>query len=234
MNVLAVVHGADAPPGSFGHVVEERGHRLETWSVAWGTPPPRPVDGYGAVMLFGGAMHADEEQYHPWLREEHLFIEQLLDRRVPLLGVCLGAQLVAKAAGATVRRAAEPEIGWVDVELTGDAASDPVFAELPARFSAFQWHYYAFDVPAGARELARSSVCPQAFRLGDAAWGVQFHPEVTREIVASWVDESPEELPVPAEEFLAGTDRYIADWLDLGRSLCGAFVRVAERVSVPA
>ncbi len=232
MNVLAVVHGANAPPGSFEDVVAERGHRLEAWSLAWGTPPPRPVDDYGAVMLFGGAMHADEEHCHPWLREEHFFIERLLDLHVPLLGVCLGAQLVAKAAHAQVFRAGEPEIGWVDVELTEEAAGDPVFAALPQRFPAFQWHYYAFDVPAGACELARSSVCPQAFRLGDAVWGVQFHPEVTAEIVRSWVDEAPEEVPGDVEDFLAASDRHMSGWLDLGRSLCDAFVTAAERVVI--
>ena len=232
MNVLAVVHGANAPPGSFADVVAERGHRLETWSLAWGTPPPRPVDGYGAVLLFGGAMHADEEAYHPWLRDEHFFIERLLDLHVPVLGVCLGAQLVAKAAHASVYPASEPEIGWVEVELTEEAADDPVFAELPQRFHAFQWHYYAFDLPAGACELARSRVCSQAFRLGDAAWGVQFHPEVTREVVGSWADESPDEVPGTVAGFLAEADQHMDEWLDFGRSLCGAFVTAAERVAI--
>jgi GMP synthase (glutamine-hydrolysing) len=234
VNVLAVVHGANAPPGSFADVVAERGHRLETWSLAWGTPPPRPVDDYGAVLLFGGAMHADEEHFHPWLREEHLFIERLLDLHVPVLGVCLGAQLVAKAAHAPVSPASEPEIGWVEVELTEDARDDPVFSELPQRFHAFHWHYYAFDLPAGAGELARSSVCTQAFRLGDAAWGVQFHPEVTLDIVSSWVEESPEEVPGNVEELLVETKTRIEDWTELGRSLCGAFVTAAERVAIPA
>ena len=231
MNVLAVVHGADAPPGSFGNVVKERGHTLDTWAIDSGT---QPADEYGAVMLFGGAMHADQEAHHPWLREEDVFIRQLLDRRVPLLGVCLGAQLVAKAAGAPVYPASEPEIGWMDVELTGEAAGDPVFAELPARFPAFQWHRYAFEVPAGGHELARSRVCSQAFRLGDAAWGVQFHPEVTREIVAGWVEESPDELPGTAEEFLADVDGRIDEWVRFGRSLCDAFVTAAERIAVTA
>ena len=230
MNVLAVVHGANCPAGSFADVVAERGHRLDIWSMAWGTPPPRPVDDYGAVLLFGGAMHADQEAHHPWLREEHLFIERLLDLRTPLLGVCLGAQLVAKAAGATVYPAGEPEIGWCEVELTDAAADDPVLAGVPRRFPAFQWHHYAFDLPAGSCELARSRTCPQAFRLGDAAWGVQFHPEVTGEIVASWIDEAPGEAP---EGLAAESAQRIDGWISLGRSLCGAFVTAAERVSAP-
>jgi GMP synthase (glutamine-hydrolysing) len=234
VNVLAVVHGANAPSGSFADVVAERGHRLETWSLAWRTPPPRPVDEYGAVLLFGGAMHADQEGSHPWLRDEHFFIERLLDLHVPLLGVCLGAQLVAKAAHAPVYPATEPEIGWVEVELTEEATDDPVFAELPRRFHAFQWHYYAFDLPAGASELARSLVCSQAFRLGDAAWGVQFHPEVTRELISSWAEESPEEVPGGVAGFLAEADQRLDEWLRFGQSLCGAFVVAAERVAISA
>jgi len=230
VNVLAIIHGADAPPGSFGEVVRERGHRIETWSAASGTPLPEA--GFDAVMLFGGAMHADQEAHHPWLLDEHAFIERLLDARIPTLGVCLGAQLMAKAAGAVVAPATEPEIGWLEVELADSAAADPVFAPLPRCFEAFQWHFYAFEVPAGGHELARSRVCPQAFRLGDAAWGVQFHPEVTREIVASWAGNSPDEVPGTVEEFLAEADARIEEWERLGRSLCGAFVEVAERVAV--
>jgi len=229
MNVLAVVNGADAPPGTFGDVVTGRGHGLDTWHIATEPAPPRPADEYGAVLLMGGAMHADQEAEHPWLHDERALIERLLDRETPLLGVCLGAQLAAKAAGARVAPAAAPEIGWCEVELTAEAAGDPVLGVLPERFPAFQWHFYGFEVPAGGRELARSPVCAQAFRLGRAAWGVQFHPEVTREIVARWVREAPEELPGPPDALLAETERRIEVWERLGRALCDAFVQVAER-----
>jgi len=233
MNVLAVVHGANVPPGVFGEEVEERGHCLETWSLAWGTPPPRPIDDYAAVLVFGGAMHADQDELHPWLREETLFIQRLLDLHVPLLGVCLGAQLIARAAHAPVRPACEPEVGWLEIELTEEAAEDPIFSRLPERFLAFQWHFYEHGLPAGARELARSRVCTQAFRLGDAAWGVQFHPEVTREVIECWIGESPEEVPCPLEELRAQTDRHLEAWQAIGRTLCGAFVETAERAAVP-
>ena len=232
MNVLAVVHGASVPAGLFGDEAERRGHRVDEWSLAWGTPPPLPVDGYGAVMIFGGAMHADQDDRHPWLREESLLIQCLLDQHVPLFGVCLGAQLIAQAAHAPVRAMHEPEVGWFDVELTETARDDPVLTALPAAFPSFQWHYYAFSLPAGARELARSRLCPQAFRLGDTAWGVQFHPEVTREIVESWVEEDAAELPVSVETFLAEFDRHAAGWEQIGRALAGAFVEVAERAAV--
>jgi len=234
MNVLAVVHGASVPPGVFGEELERLGHDVDEWSLAWGTPPPRPVDEYGAVMIFGGSMHADQDDHHPWLRDENLFVQRLLDLRVPLLGVCLGAQLIAKAAHAPVRPMRVPEVGWLDVELTPEAADDTIFSRLPARFKAFQWHFYEFGVPAGAEELARSEACTQAFRLGDMAWGVQFHPEITRPILEVWLSEAPEELPVNAEDFLAAFDEHGDEWAALGRALCGGLVEAAERIAVPA
>lgn len=229
MDVLAVIHGDQVRAGVFGEAVKERGHRLDEWSHAWGTPLPRPLDAYGAVLVFGGAMHADQEGHHPWLREENFFLQRLLDLRKPVLGVCLGAQLLAKAAGAPVGPAREPEIGWFPVELTDDAAHDPVLGRLPARFDAFQWHYYKHGVPAGAVELARNDLCTQAFRLGDCAWGVQFHPEVTLGQVEAWMEEDE---PVPPG-LLDETRERIGDWNELGKGLCDAFVGVAERVAAP-
>jgi GMP synthase (glutamine-hydrolysing) len=233
MHVLAVIHGEKVRAGVFGDVVAERGHRLEEWSPAWGTPPPRPLDAYGAVLVFGGAMHADQDRHHPWLREENLFLERLLDLRRPVLGICLGAQLLAKAAHAPIGPASEPEIGWHRVELTDEAADDPVVGRLPGTFDAFQWHYYTHGVPAGAVELACSRVCTQAFRLGENAWGVQFHPEVTLEQIESWLEED-EPIPVDPATLRSETHERIEAWNALGRNLCGAFVDVAERVATPA
>ena len=232
MNVLAVVHGSNVPAGLFGDEARRRGHATDEWSLAWGTPPPHPVDDYDAVMLFGGSMHADQDDRHPWLREENLFLQRLLDLRVPLLGVCLGAQLLAKAAHAPVRAMEEPEVGWIEVELGEEAREDPVFARLPARFPSFQWHYFEFGLPAGAVELGRSRCCVQAFRLGDTAWGMQFHPEVTREILESWIEDESAELPVSADVFLAEFDRHAEEWDAIGRTLAGGFLEVAERVGV--
>ncbi len=232
MHVLAIIHGEKVRAGIFGDVVAERGHRLEEWSLAWETPLPRPLDAYGAVLVFGGAMHADQDRHHPWLREENLFLERLLDLRRPVLGICLGAQLLAKAAHAPVHRAEDFEIGWHPVELTEEAAEDPVLGRLPRRFDAFQWHHYTHDVPAGAVELARSRVCTQAFRLGENAWGVQFHPEVTLQQVEGWVAED-EATPVDRAKLLDDTRERIDGWNALGRDLCSAFVDVAERVATP-
>ena len=233
MDILAVIHGESVRAGVFSDGIAARGHRLEEWSLAWDTPLPRPLDAYDAVLVFGGAMHADQDRRHPWLRDENFFLNRLLDLHTPVLGICLGAQLLAKAAHAPVHPAGEFEIGWCPVELTGDAADDPLLGRLPESFTAFQWHYYTHGVPAGGVELARSRVCTQAFRLGDNAWGVQFHPEVTLQQIQSWVDEE-DALPVDVDALMSETRERITAWNELGRELCDAFVDVAERVTAPA
>lgn len=225
MDVLAVTHGADAPAGVFGDVVVEAGHRLNTWSALRGAPP----EDYDALLVFGGSMHADEEERHPWLVDELDFLGRALAGGTPVLGVCLGAQLLAKAAGADVYRADAPEIGWYEVELTEAAGADPVLGGLPSRFEALQWHHYTFDLPAGAVELAGNAY-HQAFRVGSAAWGIQFHAEVTPATVDRWIDEAWDDIPGPPEQLRARTRQLIGRWNQLGRSLAGAFLEQASLV----
>jgi GMP synthase (glutamine-hydrolysing) len=229
VHVLSVVHGHDARTELFAPCVLERGHALDEWSFAWHAPPPQPLDAYDAVLVFGGAMHADQDEWHPWLREETLWLDQLLSRRRPTLGICLGVQLLARAAGSWVGPLQAPEIGWYEVELTDEGAADPVLGSLPRSFESFQWHHYTYGLPAGAVELARSSACTQAFRLGDACWGIQFHPEVTESQLASWIDDPSEPAP-DRERLRAETVRKIGAWNELGRTLCGAFLTAAERM----
>jgi GMP synthase (glutamine-hydrolysing) len=229
MRVLAVIHGTNARGGVFEETVRSAGHSYDEWSLAWSTPSPRPLDEYGAVLIFGGSMHADQEEHHPWLVEENTFIRGLIESGVPLLGICLGIQLLAKAEGAAVYPLpGGPEIGWFPVELTGAAAEDPLFSRLPSRFEAFGWHYYSYDLPGGAVELARSARCNQAFRLGEHAWGVQFHPEVTLEIVESWLDDEDEfPLDLDRDTLEAETLARIGAWNEFGRTLCGRFLELA-------
>jgi GMP synthase-like glutamine amidotransferase len=230
VNVLTLIHGERGEPGTFGEEVAARGHLLEDWSFAWRRPAPRPLEQYDAVLVFGGAMHADQDDHHPWLREEDEFLRNLLEVGRPVLGICLGAQLLAKAAGAPVMPAAEPEIGWVEVALTEEARHDPVFARLPERFHAFQWHYYTYGIPPSAAELARSRICTQALRLADHVWGIQFHAEVTRGQIARWLEHKEPEADVSVEQIATETRQRIADWNRLGRDLCSGFLDVAERL----
>ena len=121
----------------------------------------------------------------------------VLAEGVPLIGVCLGAQLVARAAGAGVGPAKAPEVGWFTVELSEDGAADPVLGALPRSVRAFQWHYYTFELPDGAVALAQNENARQAYRLGDRAWAIQFHAEVERHMLDRWFAEGADELPKP-------------------------------------
>jgi GMP synthase (glutamine-hydrolysing) len=229
VHVLSVVHGSDARTELFGPVVQQQGHSLDEWSFAWHVPPPRPLDSYDAVLVFGGAMHADQDEWHPWLREETLWLQQLLARRLPTLGICLGVQLLARAAGSWVGPLTAPEIGWYEVELTEEGAADPVLGSLPRSFEALQWHHYTYGVPAGAVELARSETCTQAFRLGRTCWGVQFHPEVTQAQLDTWIADTSDPSPDP-ERLGRETVERIATWNELGSTLCSAFLDAAARL----
>ncbi|MGH2934916.1 MAG: type 1 glutamine amidotransferase [Gaiellaceae bacterium] len=233
MRVLSVVHGPEARAELFEPVVERAGHRLDEWSFSWGRKPPRPLESYDAYLVFGGAMHPDQEDAHTWLPEEIAWLEQLLGDGRPVLGVCLGAQLLARAAGARVWRLPEPEIGWIDVELDDAGTADPVLGSLPRRFPGLVWHHYSYDVPEGAVELARTDRTTQAFRLGDACWGVQFHPEVTALQLDRWIEDFDDPPPDP-EGLRAATPAHIGAWNELGRALCSAFLTAAERVVAQA
>lgn len=224
MDVLAIVHGPNVGASVFGDAARARGDRLVEWFPTVDDDIPRG----DAVLVFGGAMHVDQEAEHPWMRVEVEALRRFLDARTPVMGVCLGAQLLAQAAGAHVGPARTPEIGWVPVELTAPASDDPVFGSLPKRFDTFQWHHYAFDVPPGAAELARSAVCSQAFRLDGTTWGVQFHPEVTHGQVQSWLEEK-DDVDVDWDALAAETEHRIADWNAFGRELCTAFLDAVTR-----
>jgi GMP synthase (glutamine-hydrolysing) len=230
MRTLAIVHQRDAGPGVFADEMRDRGVELDEWLLTErGTGPPREIADYDAVLTFGGAMHADQEDRHPWLRFEKDFLEAVLEDGMPILAVCLGNQLLADAAGGSARRAGEPEIGWFDVEVTEDGTADPVIGPLAPRFTAFQWHSYEAVPPAGAAILARSPVCSQAYRLGERAWGIQFHAEVSAADLGHWIDDYRSDgdavrIGIDPEALHAETEEKIADWNRLGRKLCGRFL----------
>jgi GMP synthase (glutamine-hydrolysing) len=228
VNVLSIVHGEDADASLFGPLVAEAGHQLDEWSFGWGTPPARPLEAYDAVLVFGGAMHVDHHDAHPWLREEASWLHELVRGSTPTLGICLGSQLLAQAACAPVGPLPEAEIGWSEVELTEDGRSDPLLSSLPTRFEAFQWHHYGHDLPEGAVALARNEASLQAFRLAETCWGVQFHPEVTQPQVERWIADKSDPPPDP-DGLRQETRERISTWNELGRRLCRSFLVAAER-----
>ena len=232
---LAIVHEASAPLGVFADAARAHGAALEEWHISNGSPAPRDGGEYDAVISLGGAMHPDQEDSHPWLAQEKLLLRELLGNGTPLLGVCLGAQLLADAAGAPARRAEEPEIGWIEVQLTASGAHDPLLSPLRSGFSAFAWHSYICPLPPGATELARSAACLQAFRAAERAWGIQFHAEVTLGTFESWLDSYQEDpdavrLGIEPERLRRATRDAIEGWNRIGYDLCTRFVRLAGGV----
>jgi GMP synthase-like glutamine amidotransferase len=232
VRVLAIVQQRDAGPGVFAEAIRERGEQLDEWVFPDGGPPPADPRGYDAVFTLGGAMNVDEETDHPWLAGEKALLALLLEGGVPLLGLCLGGQLVAEAAGAAPRRAEQPEIGWHRVELTEEGREDPLLGPLAPGFEAFQWHSYEFPLPAGAVPLARSEVCLQSCRIGERAWAIQFHPEVSQADALTWIadyrsDPDAVRIGLDPDALRIETEAKISAFNQLGRELCDRWLKAA-------
>jgi GMP synthase-like glutamine amidotransferase len=185
-------------------------------------------------MAFGGGMQADEDERYPWLRSALDVLAEGLERDVPTIGVCLGGQMLARAAGGAVGPAKRVEWGFDEVQLTNAGRLDPLFAGLPRTLHVYQWHSYAFDLPPGAVALARSPVCLQAFRVGERAWGLQWHPEVTAETVLDWsrtAVPAPRGAPVEIDlvQLEAAVSARMAHINRDGRALCRRFLQLAQQ-----
>jgi GMP synthase-like glutamine amidotransferase len=234
MRVLSLVHHEIAGSGVFADEVRARGHLLEEWQPATG-PLSRALAEYGAVIAFGGGMQVDQEDRHPWLLDGLELLRECIERRVPTLGVCLGGQMLARAAGGWVGPAPDAECGWCTVELTDAGASDELLEPEGRSFEVFQWHSFAFEAPPRAVALATSPVSLQGFRVGDLAWGLQWHPEVTGESIRVWAQLSPPAPGgVPVTIDLAALESDIAARIEdtnaAGRRLCGRFLELAAQV----
>jgi GMP synthase (glutamine-hydrolysing) len=230
MRILAIVHQRDAGPGVFAEAIAKAGGQLDEWTLAERPEPPADPLGYDAVLVLGGAMNVDEGERHGWIAAEEALLRALLEREVPLLGLCLGGQLLAAAAGAKPTRASRPEIGWHQVEVT--AEDDPLLGPLAPSFEAFQWHSYEFPLPPGAVPLARSEVCLQACRIGKRAWALQFHPEVSAADAQHWVEDyesDPDAVRLGIDPAVLGpeTEAKIGVFNQLGRELCRRWLRSA-------
>ena len=185
MQVLVLQHIACEPPGVFEDVLAERAHELVRVELDEGEPLPAGT--WDAIVAMGGPMSVNDEGEHPWLAGEKAAIASHVRAGRPFWGSCLGAQLLASALGARVYAGPAPEVGVLAVELTAAGLDDPVLGALPAAIDTLQWHGDTFDLPEGAVLLASSPAYPhQAFRVGRAAYAVQFHVEVTEAMGEEW------------------------------------------------
>lgn len=195
MNVLAIKNISVEGPGTLGVFLKQKGHKITYVDLAKGDKLPASPEGYSLILFMGGPMNVYDEDKHPFLRDELKFIEKCLMAGVKMVGLCLGAQMFARALGAKVKKNRKKEIGWYDLRLTDDGVNDPLFKGLPAKFSVFQWHGDTFDIPAGAKHLACSELCPNQAFIYRTALGLQFHLEIDGEKdVKEWSKLYIEEL----------------------------------------
>lgn len=215
------------------HPVENLGSiadALEEAALAWqyvrvfdGHPIPTEMKGAGGLIVMGGPEAVYRQDRYPYLRDEMALIESALKENRPILGVCLGSQLLAAALGATVRRGEEKEIGWYQVRLSEGARDDRLMGGLPAEFVAAHWHGDVFDLPAGAAALASSAKTPlQAYRYGDKAYGLLFHAEMTEAILAALVGEFRDGLKrvgIDGDAILAEAPRRLPELERIGTAI---------------
>jgi len=166
-----------------------------TWTRFFADPRIPAPDAYDWLIAMGGPMSVNDEVALPWLRDEKRAIAAAIDAGKTVLGVCLGAQLIASARGARVTANREREIGWFEIERIADPAAHPIARAFPSRAEVFHWHGETFALPADAVHLARSGACEaQAFALGPRVVALQFHLETTPASVAALVRHCPEDL----------------------------------------
>ncbi len=211
MQVLIIKHVEIEGPGLIEYCLNRKRIPYQVICLDSGVPLPKAED-YTHIVLLGGSMNVYEEDRYPFLKYEDLFVKEAIQRGKPILGICLGAQLMAKALGANVFKAPVKEIGWYDVSLTGIGSSDSLFFDLPKTFPVFQWHEDTFEIPKAGKLIVTSSpVAHQAFRYGENAYGLQFHLEVTEEMITEWMETYGEEngtqsLPFSRAQILTETE----------------------------
>jgi GMP synthase (glutamine-hydrolysing) len=220
-------------PGLFGGYLKQAGFKTKIIELSKKQALPE-INECRAILVMGGPMNVYDSRKYPFLLQEEDFLKQALARNIPVLGICLGAQILAKISGARVYKAAEKEIGWHQISLTEQGEADPLFLGLSRRFFVFQWHEDTFDIPEGGALLAEGDiVANQAFRVGDCAWGLRFHPEMISQLIKAWIDRYHETLD--RSSLLFGYFRLQDAYLKQAKTLCANFARVIkEQVSVCA
>lgn len=185
MRIAVIMHVENEGPGLFGELLRASEADVRTIRLDRGDPLPA-VGEIDAALALGGPMNVYEEAEYPFLAAETAFLREAAARDLPVLGICLGAQMIARAAGAAVTKNPVPELGWGIVSLTEAGKGDPLFAGLPDILPVFQWHGDTFAIPAGGALLATGGDCHNQALRHRNSWGLQFHLEADRALLSSW------------------------------------------------
>ena len=227
-NLLVVKHVEQEGPGMLAKSFEDAGWSLVTVELGKGDALPEHLDGFAAVVLLGGPMNVYQEEAYPFLRDEDRFIKEVLKEEIPFLGICLGAQLLAKACNAPVMKAVQKEMGWYTVDLTQKGRQDRLFRQLKGPVTVFQWHEDTFEVPDGGSLLCVSDVVRnQAFRIGSCAYALQFHVEASFDMVSTWMKG---ESKADAERILRDGAALKDAYEEQAAFIFSNFTRLAESV----
>jgi GMP synthase-like glutamine amidotransferase len=241
-NCLVVQHVVPESSWAIGAALARAGVAVDVRRMSAGDPVPADVAGHDGVVVMGGPMSACSDEGFPSRPAELALLVDAVRRGVPTMGVCLGAQLLALATGARVHPGADgPEIGWAPVDLSATRDRDALFAGLPPRLDVLQWHGDTFERPDGAHHLARSARYPnQAFRVGRAAWGLQFHLEVTPAAVEAFLGAfGADAAAAPGgaaavRRTTSGALAALAPWRDLVFDRFAALVAAGNDAAAPA
>lgn len=225
--ILIIKHIGMEGPESLGRFFEDKGFSLLTVNLHEGEGLPGDLSQLEAVVSLGGPMNVYEEDRYPFLKEEDLFLRRVVKEGLPFLGICLGAQLLCKAAGGRIARSPEEEIGWFNIGLTSAGLRDVLFHGIPERWEVFQWHGDMCVPPSSAPVLAGSVGCPvQAFRIRERAYGLQFHAEITDKSINDW---SLADRRSDREDMLAHYARVKDEFGRRGRTLCENFLEIMKK-----
>lgn len=228
MRVLVIENYPKTTLGLVGEALAEAGAALDLVRTHRGDPLPLSDDGFDALVLLGGAQDALDDANHPYLKEEAALGRAFGDRGKAVLGICLGAQLLARGYGARNILGRPLEFGWHDVSPTDAGRADPVLSQIGGRAPVFHWHLDTFTLPPGAVHLATSTATSmQAFRIGRAVYGIQFHFEAGTALVGAWTDDFAEEIAESVPDWplrhRAEAERHGAAADAAGRSLARAW-----------
>jgi GMP synthase (glutamine-hydrolysing) len=225
--VLVLQHSRVGLIGALEEPLRAAGFEMETWRTFADPAPPRHVGQVDALIGLGGTMHPDEDAAHAWLPEVRAMYRQAIARDIPVLGVCLGAQLIAQALGGGAGPIGRLRVGFLPVEVR--AGDDPLFGDLPETIRPLSWHEYAIDAPPGAQVLAAADGTPQVVRFAPRAWGVQFHAELAGH-VDHWFSSGGDALRergVDVGAITADLDAAVAEWQPHAMAIAARFAAIA-------
>lgn len=214
--VIVLQHHANEGLGTIAEALEAAEISASTVCIFDGEKVPARMSEADGLIILGGAVGVYEAETYPYLSDEIRLIEKALGGEKPILGICLGSQLLAAALGAKVYKSGRQEIGWHAVKSSAAAQDDALWNGIEKEFWAFHWHGDVFELPAGAVSLASSSLTEhQAFRFGEKAYGILFHPEATGEIILSMTKNfnvEAEQAEITAAQIFADTEKHLSTY----------------------